>query len=112
MAKGSGTLHHRLRSWTGTLMILALPFFLFGLSIAISDRAEGFIYWLSAPFGAITALIFLTATIWYCKLEFDEVLLDYTDGGMRNFTLLLNRVIGFLAWAVSAFVILKMWLGA
>lgn len=112
MAKGSGTLHHRLRSWTGTLMILALPFFLFGLSIAISGRADGFMDWLSSPFGAVTALVFLTATLWYCKLEFDEVILDYTDGGMQSFSLLLNRVIGFLAWAVSAYAILRIWLGA
>ena len=112
MASGTGTLHHRLRSWTGTLMILALPLFLFGFALAISGRAGGFADWLGNPFGAIIALIFLTATIWYCKLEFDEVILDYTDGGLQSIGLLANRLIGFAAWAVSVFVIISMWLGA
>ena len=112
MAKGSGTFHHRLKGWTGTAMILSLPFFLFGFAGALSGRANGFIDWLASPIGAIVALIFLTAMIWYSKLEMDEVILDYTDGGMRSFSLLANRLVGFVAWAISVFVILTMWLGA
>lgn len=112
MAKGTGTFHHRLRGWTGILMILALPFFLYGFAAALSGRAEGFTQWLSEPLGAISALVFLSATIWYCKLEFDEVIMDYLDGGTRSFALCANRLIGFAGWAVSVYVILKMWLGA
>ncbi len=112
MTKGSGTFHHRLKGWTGTLMILSLPFFLFGFVCALSGRVSGFTEWLTSPFGAISALLFLTGMIWYSKLEFDEVILDYLDGGMKSFSLLANRLVGFVAWAISVFVILTMWLGA
>jgi len=112
MAKGTGTQHHRLRSWTGMVMILSLQLFLIGFAMAISGRAEGYANWLTNPLGAIIALVFLSATIWYCKLEFDEVILDYTDGGLRSFGLQANRLIGFAAWAVSVFVIISIWLGA
>ncbi len=112
MAKGSGTSHHRLRGITGWGLIVTLPFFLLGLTYGLSGGSTGFSDWLTSPVGAISTLIFLTTAIWYCKLEFDEVILDYTDGGLRSFGLLANRVIGFVAWAIAVFVIIKMWLGA
>ncbi len=111
MAKGSGTSHHRLRSMTGAASIILLPFFLLGFTLAVSGRAEGFSNWVSGTFGAVTSLLFLAVALWYCKLEFDEVILDYTDGGLRSFGLLANRVIAFLAWLAAAYVILTMWLG-
>ena len=110
MAAGKGTFHHRLRSWTGMLTILSLPFFLWGLVCALKGRPDGVSEWLTSPLGAISALIFMGAALWYCKLEFDEVIMDYTDGGLRSFGLLANRVIAFLGWAVSAYVIITMWL--
>jgi len=107
MAAGKGTFHHRLRSWTGTLTILSLPFFIWGLVCALKSRPEGVTEWLTSPLGAISALIFMAAALWYCKLEFDEVIMDYADGGLRSFGLLANRVVAFLGFAVSAYVILS-----
>ena len=112
MAAGKGTFHHRLRSWTGTLTILSLPFFLYGFVCALRDRSDGITEWLTSPFGAISSLVFMTAALWYAKLEFDEVVLDYTDGGLRAFGLLANRVIALAGWVAAVYAILKMWLGA
>ncbi len=112
MAAGKGTGHHRLHGITGTILILTLPLVLFGLVTAIPGGSDGFSAWISSPFGAISLLIFLTAAIWYCKLEFDEVVLDYTDGGMRSFGLNANRAVGFIAWAVAVYSIVRIWLGA
>ena len=112
MAAGKGTGHHRLHSVTGTIMILTLPLALYGLITAIPGGADGFASWIGSPFGAISLLVFLTAAIWYCKLEFDEVVLDYTDGGLRGFGLNANRVVGFAAWAMAVYSIVKIWLGA
>ena len=112
MASGTGTGHHKLRSLTGLITIIALPIALFGLIDAVPNGAVGFTAWLSNPILAIGLLIFMTAALWYCKLEFDEVILDYTDGGLRSFGLLANRLIAFLAWAIAVFSIIKIWLGA
>ena len=110
MAAGKGTFHHRLRSWTGMLTILSLPVFLYFFVCALKKRPEGITEWLSNPVGAVSTLIFMTAALWYSKLEFDEVILDYTDGGLRSFALLANRLVAFLAWVAAAYVILNMWL--
>jgi len=110
MAAGKGTFHHRLRSWTGTLTILSLPFFMYGFVCALKKQPDGVTEWLSGPFGAISTLIFMSAALWYCKLEFDEVVLDYTDGGLRQFSLMTNRLVAFVAWAAAVFVIFKLWL--
>ena len=112
MAGGNGTSHHKLGYMTGMVMILSLPLALFGLIGAIPGGANGFLTWIGSPFGAISLLIFLSAAIWYCKLEFDEVIMDYTDGGLRSLGLNLNRLVGFVIWAISVFAILKIWLGA
>ncbi len=109
---GKGTTHHRIHGVTGLVTILSLPFVLCGLLCAIPGHAEGFTSWISAPFGAISLLIFLSGAVWYCKLEFDEVIMDYFDGGLRSFSLLANKLVGFLVWAASAYVIITMWLGA
>lgn len=108
---GKGTTHHKLHSYTGIGMIISLPFVLFGLSKALPDKVDGLTSWLSAPFGAVSLLVFLTAAIWYCKLEFDDVVMDYFGGGLRKFCLLANRIVGFVIWAVSVYAILKIWLG-
>ncbi len=110
MASGKGTRHHRLRSWTGALTIIALPFFMWGFVCALKNRTGGIIEWLSSPFGAITAILFITGGLYYCRLEFDEVIMDYTDGGLRKFGLLANLLVALLAWAVSLYVIITMWL--
>lgn len=109
---GKGTTHHRIHGWTGLVMILSLPIALWGLCCAIPGGAAGFKDWLSSPLCAGGLLVFLTSAFWYCKLEFDEVLMDYTDGGLRTATLWINRIVAFVLWAVAAFVIFKMSFGA
>ena len=109
---GKGTGHHRIHGITGAVMILTMPLVIWGLINAAPGGAEGFQAWIGAPFGAVSLLAFLSAALWYCKLEFDEVILDYTDGGLRSFGLNANRLIGFAAWAAASYSILKIWLGA
>lgn len=107
MAAGKGTFHHRLRSWTGTLTILSLPVFLYYFICALRQRPDGISEWLNSPIGAVSAFIFITSALWYCKLEFDEVIMDYTDGGLRSFALLVNRLVAFAGWVASVYVILN-----
>ena len=107
-----GTSHHRIHGLTGLVMILSLPFALWGLCMAIPGGASGFVGWISAPVGAIPLLVFLSAIFWYCKLEFDEVIMDYFDGGLRSFGLMANRIVALVVWLIAVFVIVKMWLGA
>lgn len=103
----SASKHHKAHSLTGLVTIISLPFVLAGLAGAVGRKSEGISAWISSPFGAISLLVFLTACIWYCKLEMDEVIIDYTDGGL----LLLNKIFTFIVWAASAFAILSSWLG-
>lgn len=107
MAHGTGTAHHKVHFYTGLGLIIGLPFTLISAIKAIDGQSQGFIDWLSTPHGALGFLLFFTATIWYCKLEFDEVLMDYFDGNKRAFGLLANKLAAVLAWAIASFAILK-----
>lgn len=109
---GKGTTHHRIHGWTGLVMILALPIALWGLCCAIPGGSAGFQDWISSPLCAMGLLVFLTSGLWYCKLEFDEVIMDYLSGGLRSFASWANRILAFVAFAVAAFVIFKMSFGA
>jgi len=108
MAKGRGTSHHKLHGMVGWGLIIGLPFALYSAFWAASGGSAGFQNWLSNPVGAIGFLAFFTAAIWYCKLEMDEVIMDYFDGGLRSFGLLKNKVAAFILWAVVAFAVIKM----
>jgi|GEM_PF-3606280 len=77
MASGNSTAHHRIHGITGFLTIITLPIVLYKLVGAVPNGAEGFTDWLSAPVGALSLLVFMSAALWYCKLEFDEVIMDY-----------------------------------
>lgn len=109
---GKGTTHHKIHSLTGWGMIIGLPFALFSAIHAIADESLGFMAWLSSPLGAVGFMAFLTAALWYCKLEFDEVIMDYTDGGLRSLSLNANRVVAIVTWLVAAFAIYKICQGA
>lgn len=109
---GKGTSHHRVHGITGLIMIISMPFILWGLCQAIPGGADGFKAWVSSPLWTGALFVFLTSALWYVKLEFDEVVLDYTDGGLRTFGLWANRIVAFLAWAMAVFVIFKMTFGA
>jgi len=106
MSKASS--HHKLHGLTGWGLIIGLPFALFSAVKAIGGGSEGFTAWLSNPVGGLGFLAFFTAAIWYCKLEFDEVVMDYFDGGLRSFGLLANRIVSFIVWLVAAYVVAKL----
>jgi len=76
--------------------------------MAAPKGGQGIIDWLSSPVGALGFLAFFTAAIWYCKLEMDEVIMDYFGGGLRRFGLLKNKLVAFLLWAAVAFAVIKL----
>ena len=104
---GKGTSHHRIHGLTGIVMILTLPLAVYGLWAAVPNGVDGFKNWITAPLGAWPLLVFLTAALWYCKLEFDEVIMDYASGGLRSFALMANRVAALIAWGVAVYVIIS-----
>lgn len=107
MASGNGTSHYKLHSIVGWGLIIGLPFAIGGAVKAIGGQTQGFIDWLSSPIGGLGFLAFFTAAIWYCKLEFDEVIMDYFDGGVRSFGLTANKVIAILSWLALTYVVIK-----
>ena len=106
MSKGSA--HHKAHGFTGWGLIFGLPFALISAVKAIGGGSEGFAAWLSNPIGGLGFLAFFTAAIWYCKLEFDEVVMDYFDGGTRSFGLLANRIVPVIIWLLAAYAVLKL----
>lgn len=103
MAHGKGTSHHKLHGFVGWGLIFGLPFALFSAAKAIPGGTEGLMGWVSNPVGALGLLAFVTAALWYCKLEFDEVVMDYFDGGTRRFGLLANRLVALIVWISVAY---------
>ena len=113
MAHGTGTAHHKLHGFVGWGLIIGLPFAICSAICAVRMGTEeapaaGFITWLSNPFYAAGFLAFFTAAIWYAKLEFDEVAMDYFDGGLRSFSLLANRLVSLIIWVLMAASIAKL----
>ncbi len=106
MSKASS--HHKLHGYTGWGLIIGLPFAIGCAVKAISGGPDGITAWLSNPVGGLGFLAFFTAAIWYCKLEFDEVIMDYFDGGVRSSGLFANRAIAFIVWLVTAYAVLKL----
>jgi len=70
---GKGTTHHKVHNYTGWGLIIGLPFAICCAICAIRGGTAGFVEWLSHPAGALGLLAFVTAALWYVKLEFDEV---------------------------------------
>lgn len=108
MAHGTGTTHHKLHGYVGWGLIIGLPFALISTIKAVSGGTDGLTQWLSSPVGAMGFLAFFTAAIWYCKLEFDEVVMDYFDGGTRAFGLLASKAVAFIIWLITAFALVNM----
>ena len=108
MAHGTGTSHHKLHGYVGWGLIIGLPFALCSVIKATGSKSDGFVNWLSSPIGGIGFLAFFTAAIWYCKLEFDEVVMDYFDGGTRAFGLLASKAAALITWLITAFAVIKM----
>jgi len=106
MSKASS--HHKLHGLTGWGLIIGLPFAICSAVKAIPGGVDGLVAWLSNPVGGLGFLAFFTAAIWYCKLEFDEVVMDYFDGGTRSFGLLANRGAAFIVWLLAAYAVAKL----
>lgn len=100
--------HQKIHTWTGWGVILGLPFVIWSVAHAVPNGVEGLELWLSTPVGAIGFLAFFTAAVWYCKLEMDEVIMDYFGGGLRRFGLLKNKLVAFILWAAVAFAVIKL----
>ena len=98
---GGGTTHHKIHSLTGWGVILGLPFAVWGALSSIGEGADGVLAWLSSPLGALGMIAFLSAAFYYCKLEMDEVVMDYAGGGMRRFGLLANGAVALILWLGS-----------
>ncbi len=108
MAQGKGTAHHKLHGLVGWGLIIGLPLVIYSAVKAIGGGSDGFTHWLSNPVGGLGFLAFFTCAIWYCKLEFDEVIMDYFDGGLRSSTLLANRIVALVVWALAAYAVIKL----
>ena len=100
--------HAKIHTLTGWGVIIGLPFAILSVAKAVGTGADGLTAWLSTPHGALGFLAFFTAAVWYCKLEMDEVVMDYFGGGLRRFGLLKNKVIAFILWAAVAFAVIKL----
>lgn len=113
MASGNGTTHHKVHGIVGWGLIIGLPFAIISVIGAVGDKSEGITAWLSSPIGGLGFLAFFTAALWYAKLEFDEVVMDYFGGSTRSLFLTLNRVVAALVWIITAFAVIKLaFLGA
>lgn len=108
VGKGHGTTHHKIHGLTGWGVIIGLPFAIWSAVAAIGSGSAGFVAWLSNPIGGLGFLAFATAALWYCKLEMDEVVMDYFDGGLRSSTLLLNKFVAVILWLAIAYAVLKL----
>lgn len=100
--------HAKIHTLTGYGVMVGLLGAIYSVAKAVPTGAEGITAWLSNPVGAIGFLAFFTAAIWYCKLEMDEVIMDYFGGKMRAFGLLKNKLIAFILWAAVAFAVIKL----
>lgn len=108
MAHGSGTKHHKIHGIVGWGLIIGLPFAIGSAVKAVGGGSQGFVDWLSNPVGGLGFLAFFTAALWYCKLEMDEVIMDYFGGGARSFGLLANRLVALIVWAMMTYVVIKL----
>lgn len=97
-----GTKHFKQHSLAGWGVIIGLPFAVAHVLMALPMGAAGLINWLSNSVGAVGMIAFLSAAILYCKLEMDEVIMDYFSGGLRSFGLLANRLVALILWLASA----------
>lgn len=96
-----GTSHFKQHSLAGWGVIIGLPFAIAQVIFNLPYGAPGLIAWLTSPLGAIGMSLFLSAVILYVKLELDEVFIDYTSGGMRQFGQLANRLVALILWVAS-----------
>jgi hypothetical protein len=56
-------------------------------------------------------MAFFTSALWYSKLEFDEVIMDYFGGKLRSVSLITNRLLASIVWVIAAYTIFRLTLG-
>lgn len=93
-----GTKHFKMHSLSGWGVMIGLPFAAIHAVLAVSYGPYGVTAWLTSPLGAIGMIAFLSAAILYCKLEMDEVIMDYFSGGLRAFGLWKNKAVALILW--------------
>jgi len=100
--------HAKIHTLTGYGVMAGLIGAVFSVANAVRTGSDGIFTWLSSPIGGIGFLAFFTAAIWYCKLEMDEVIMDYFGGQTRTLGLGLNKLVAFVLWAAVAFAVIKL----
>lgn len=98
-----GTKHFKMHSLAGWGVIIGLPFAALHAVLTIKHGPDSIIAWLSSTHGALGMIAFLSAAILYCKLEMDEVIMDYFSGGLRSFGLWKNRIGALILWLASVY---------
>ncbi len=112
MSKGrKATLHHRTHQKTSFLLVLILPFFLFGLMGALPNGYEGIMQWIGSPFGALTLLAFISIGLFQSNHSIADIVIDYVDNQPKCDAIVkIIKLICFLLWVLGAAAIVKMWL--
>lgn len=95
---GHGTKHFKMHGLAGWGVIIGLPFAAIHAILTIKHGPDSVVHWLSSTHGALGMIAFLSAAILYCKLEMDEVIMDYFDGGLRAFGQLANTLVATILW--------------
>ncbi|GHA99794.1 hypothetical protein GCM10009069_23260 [Algimonas arctica] len=95
---GHGTKHFKMHGLAGWGIIIGLPFAAIHALLTIKHGPDSVVHWLSSTHGALGMIAFLSAAILYCKLEMDEVIMDYFDGGLRAFGQLANTLVATILW--------------
>ena len=96
-----GTKHFKMHSLAGWGVILGLPIAALHAVLTVKAGPNAIVGWLSSPHGALGMIAFLSAAILYCKLEMDEVIMDYFSGGLRSFGQLANTLVATILWMAS-----------
>lgn len=95
---GHGTKHFKMHSLAGWGVIIGLPFAALHAVLTIAHGPESIVHWLSSTHGSLGMIAFLSAAFLYCKLEMDEVIMDYFSGGLKTFAMWKNRIGAFVLW--------------
>jgi len=78
---------------------------------AVTGGSQGFVNWLGSTSGGVGFMAFFTSALWYSKLEFDEVIMDYFGGKLRSVSLITNRLLASIVWVIAAYTIFRLTLG-
>ena len=103
--------HTKMHNLVGYGLIIRLPFVLISAAEAVTGGSQGFVNWLGSTSGGVGFMAFFTSALWYSKLEFDEVIMDYFGGKLRSVSLITNRLLASIVWVIAAYTIFRLTLG-